>query len=149
MADPREAVNHVGIGYVADTYPHDSTIVYDATLAGGAATTMVGKAVTLAANNQIALTADGNMVLGKLIKVEPNGFAVVQIGGQMTLPGGNGATLTAGKKIVGALGASSAKGYIREVATATAAELGVCRGYTIDSSTATDTVVFLEAVGND
>lgn len=147
MADPREAVNHVGIGYVAETYPHDDTIVYDSTVAGGAA--QVGLAVTLESNNSISLVGDGEMVLGKLVKVEPNGFAVVQVGGQMTLPGGSGATLTAGKKIVGDLGAASAEGYIREVATATAAELGVCRGYVIDSSTATATVVFLEGLGND
>lgn len=147
MADPRNAVSHVGIGYVADTYPHDDTIVYDATEVGGSE--QVGLAVTLESNNSISLVGDGEMVLGKLVKVEPGGFAVVQVGGQMTLPAGAGATLTAGKKIVGDLGAASAEGYIREVATATAAELGVCRGYVIDSSTATDTVVFLEGLGND
>lgn len=139
MADPRAAVNHEGIGYKAETYPYDDTIVYDATKVGGAA--QVGLAVTLESSNSISLVGDGEQVEGKLIKVEPD-FCVVQYAGNMTLAAGTGAALTAGKKIVGAL-LSSAEGYIREVATGTAAELGRARGEIIDNGTTTAVVVRL------
>lgn len=140
MADPRNAVSFDGIGERRETYLIDGvTITYDATKANGSA--QVGLAVTESAAGTAALTADGNGVLGKLIKVEADGKAVVQTDGYMTLPGGNGASLTRMKKIVGALGPSSAKGYIREVNTATAAELGVADGKIIDAGTPSATVV--------
>jgi len=81
-------------------------------------------------------------VLGKLIKVESDGFCVVQTEGYMTLPGGTSATLTAGSKIVGDL-LVSAEGYIRVVATGTAAELGVARGIIVDATTTTAVLVKL------
>lgn len=140
MADPRNAVSFDGIDERRDTYLIDnSTIAYDATKVNGSA--QVGLAVTESAAGIVALTADGNGVLGKLIKVTPDNKAVVQTHGYMTLPGGNGASLTRMKKIVGALGAASARGYIREVATATAAELGVADGKIIDATTTTAVVV--------
>lgn len=143
MADPRDAVSLIGIGYEAETFLIDnSTITYSATVAGGSAS--VGLAVTFSAADTVKLAADGNAVVGKLIKVEADNKAVVQTGGYLTLPGGNGASLTRGKKIVGALNASSASGYIREVATATAAELGVCRGMITNAGTTTAVVVRLE-----
>lgn len=131
MADPREAVSHIGIIYKAETFPHDATIVYDSTLAGGAA--QVGLAVTLESDNVISLVGDGEQVEGKLIKVEPGGFCVVQNGGNMELPAGTAAGLTAGEAIVGDL-LVAAEGYIREVATATAAELGHARGTILDAT---------------
>jgi hypothetical protein len=142
MADARNAVDFTGIGYKAQTFLIDnSTIVYSATAVNGSAS--VGLAVTLSADATVALTADGNAVVGKLIKVESDNKAVVQTAGYVTLPGGVSAVLTRGKKIVGALGAASAKGYIREVATATAAELGVQTGTIISNGTATAVVVKL------
>jgi hypothetical protein len=142
MADARNAVDFTGIGYKAQTFLIDnSTIVYSATAVGGSVS--VGLAVTLSADATVALTADGNGVLGKLIKVESDNKAVVQTAGYVTLPGGVSAVLTRGKKIVGALGAASAKGYIREVATAVAAELGVQTGTIISNGTATAVVIKL------
>jgi hypothetical protein len=136
MANPRNIVDFTDIDVVNVTYPIDnSTIIYDATKANGSA--QVGLAVTFSADRTVALTADGNRVVGKLIKVEGDNKAVVQVEGYVQLPGGASASLTVGKAIVGALGASSAKGYIREVATATAAELGVCRGEIVDNDTTT------------
>jgi len=140
MADPRAAANKVGIGYKAETFAHDSTIVYSATVANGSAS--VGLAVSLESDETVTLAGDGENVLGKLIKVESDGFCVVQTEGYMTLPGGTGASLTAGSKIVGDL-LSSAEGYIRVVATGTAAELGVARGIIIDATTTTAVVVKL------
>jgi hypothetical protein len=139
MADPRAAVSHEGIGYEAETFPHDNTIVYDADEANGSA--QVGLAVTMEGSETVSLVGDGENVLGKLINVDSDGFCVVQTKGNMTLPGGSGATLTEGSKIVGDLGAASAEGYIRIAASGTATELVVARGIILDSSDATAVVV--------
>lgn len=145
MPDPRNAVDFQGIGILTTTYKIDnSTITYDATKANGAATTMIGKAVKLSAAGTVALAADGDAIEGKLLLVESDNKCTVQVGGYCDLPGGNGASLTLGKKIVGALNASSAAGYIREVATGTAAELGRCRGRIIDAGTTTAVMVSLD-----
>ncbi len=142
MADPRDDIRFDEIDAVNVTYDiDDSTITFDETEANGSA--QVGLAVTLSGAKTVALADDGDEIEGKLIKVEPDGKCVVQVGGYMTLPGGDGATLTEGKKIVGDQGAGAALGYIREVATATAAELGVARGRIIDADVATSVVVAL------
>lgn len=137
MADPRNTVAFDGIGYSAQTFLiDDSTITYSATAANGSAS--VGLAVTLSTHATVALAADGEFILGKLISVDSDDKAVVQTGGFMTLPGGTSATLTPGLKIVGDL-LVSAKGYIRVVAT----EDTVSRGFIVDSSTTTAVVVKL------
>lgn len=142
MADPRNTVAFEGINAEYVTFLIDnSTITYSATATNGSAS--VGLAVGFSTHKTIELVGDGEEVVGKLVSVESDGKAVVQTGGYMTLPGGTSATLTPGKKIVGDLGASSAEGYIREVATATAAELGVARGMIVDAGTASATVVRL------
>ena len=143
MADPRAAVNHLTGPHPHElhTYVHDATIVYSATVEDGSS--QVGLAVSIESDNVVTLAGDGENVLGKLLKVESDGFCVVQTDGYMTLPGGNSATLTAGENIVGALNASSAEGYIRAVATATAAELGHGRGMIVDASTTTAVIVKL------
>ncbi|MHC4088675.1 MAG: hypothetical protein ACYSVY_00075 [Planctomycetota bacterium] len=142
MADPRLTAGWDGIGAVYATCKVDaSTITYSATSAGGSAS--VGLAVTWSANAKVIETvADGEFVLGKLIKVEADGIATVQIAGHMTLPAGTTATLTLGKAIVGDL-LVAAEGYIREVATATAAELGVQRGFIVDPAVTTAVEVYL------
>lgn len=142
MADPRNAVSFEGINEERVTFLIDnSTITYSATAANGSA--QVGLAVALSAASTIELAGDGEEVVGKLLSVEADNKAVVQTGGFMTLPAGTGASLTVGKKIVGDLGADSAEGYIREVATGTAAELGVARGMIINAGTTTAVVVRL------
>jgi len=138
----RTNVSNIGVGGVYRTYKIDnSTITYDASKAGGSA--QVGLAVTFSADKTVALAADGEAVIGKLILVESDDKANVMTHGTMTLPGGNGATLTLGATIVGALNASSAKGYIRSTASGTAAELVKGRGYIEDNDTATAVVVTL------
>lgn len=104
----------------------------------------MGLAATWSANDTVALTQDGNYVAGKIESVESDGFATLIVGGFVTLPGGDGATLTRGKKIVGALRTGSLRGGIREVATATAAELGVQRGAIVNNADATAVVVDLD-----
>jgi hypothetical protein len=143
MADPRlsasiEGVNAVYASFIAD----GSTVVYSATEIGGSA--QVGLAVTLVAGseNTIQTVADAELVLGKLIKVEADGVATVQIAGGMTLPGGTSATLTPGKKIVGDL-LVSAEGYIRMQADATLGEVAVGRGIIVSDDPTTAVEVYL------
>lgn len=135
----RTDVSNIDVGGVYRTYKIDnSTITYDVTKAGGS--TQVGLAVTLSADDTVALAADGNGILGKLILVEGDGKCNVMTEGTMTLPGGNGATLTLMGTIVGALNASAGKGYIRSAASGTAAELVLARGR-IENNDTTDAVV--------
>jgi hypothetical protein len=138
-----------GIDGVYVTYKTDnSTIVHDATKNNGSVS--VGLAVKISTHKTVALAEDGNQVEGKLIQVEPDNKGVVQVGGYCKLPGGDGATLTPGNPFVGALGAASAKGYIRMAAAtagayaqATATDIRNARGAIVDSTTASATVVRL------
>lgn len=142
MADPRKDVSFEGIGAVRATFAIDnSTITYSASSANGSA--QVGKAVTLSADGTVALAGDGEAVVGKLENVDKDNFAVVQVGGFVTLPGGTGATLTRGVSIIGDLGPSSAKGYIRITDSATAAELVKGRGRIIENGDTAAVVVQL------
>lgn len=143
MADPRAAVSLEGVGYEAETFAHDNTIVYSATQLNGSA--QVGLAVTREGSQTVSLVGDGENVAGKLIKVESDGFCVVQTGGHVTLPGGEGATLTEGRPIVGDLGVGAVEGYIRIAASGTAAELLVARGTIDNSLDPTAVVVRLES----
>ena len=141
MTNPRVVTFTDGMFSDDATFSIDnSTITYSATATGGSA--QVGLAVHLSAAKTVQLAADGEEVTGKLIKVSADNVATVQVKGVMTLPAGTGASLTLGKKIVGAV-LVAAEGYIREVATGTAAELGVCRGFIVDAGTTTAVVVWL------
>jgi hypothetical protein len=149
MADPRAlfAAEGVGAEYISPKF--DSTIVYDSTKSGGSAS--VGLGVTMVADKQVGLTQDGDVVVGKLIRVQSDGFCTVQIHGGMTLPAGNGATVTFNSRIVGALGAASAKGFIRNIAAttgayvqATATETQKARGIILDAATSTAVLVYLD-----
>lgn len=133
MADPRDATSRVGTNPSIKTFAIDGvTIVYSATAARGSA--VVDRAVSLSAAGTVQLTDDADEVIGKLLHVEPDGFCAVQVGGVMTLPGGDAATLTLGTKIVGDLGAAAARGHIRSAASAVAAELLVARGQILDAA---------------
>ena len=143
MTNPRTIVEFEGIHDEEDfaTFPIDgTTITYDATQPNGSA--QVDLAVNLTTSDTLQLVGDAEFVLGKLIKVEADGMAVVQHGGFMTLPGGTSATLTRGSGIVGDL-LVSAKGYIRSAASGTAAELLLMNGKIIDPSVTTAVVVKL------
>lgn len=142
MANPRLKYALEGVGCTDFTLKSDgSTIVYDKTKANGSAS--VGLAVTLSAAFTAALAADGDAIIGRLEQVESDGTCRIRKG-FVELPGGASASLTLGKKIVGALGAVSAKGYIREVNTATAAELGKMNGQIIDASVTTAVIVKID-----
>lgn len=117
MGDPRVAnTNRIGTGQDARTYKADGTdIVFDATQPGGSA--VVGRAVMLSGNGIIRLTGAGSPVMGKLAKVEWDGYCTVIDEGVVTLPKGDG-TIAVGQKIVGDT-LSAARGYIRGTAATT------------------------------
>lgn len=141
MTDPRLDTQFLDIGAEFVTFKIDnSTITYSATEDNGSA--QVGLAVGFSAAETVELVGDGEEVVGKLISVTKDNYCTVQVAGFMTLPGGTSASLTVGKKIVGDL-LVAAEGYIREVATGTAAELGVARGMIVDAGTTTAVVVRL------
>ncbi len=148
MTDPRTVVRHDGNHARYETFRIDGTeITFSATAAGGSA--QVGLAVALGSDDTVDLAGDGEAVLGKLIAVESDGFCTVQIGGFCTLPGGNAATLTLGRKVVGALNAASAKGYVKVFAAGgsyTAAEVALAaatRGLIINNDVTTAVIVDL------
>jgi hypothetical protein len=121
----RKQNDYTDINYDAITMKIDAvTITYDVTQVRGASAAMIGKAVgPAAAADTVELVSDGEAVLGTLIEVFADGFCTVQHRGFTPLPAGQAATVTVGTQIVGALGAASAKGYIRSANSATAAEL--------------------------
>lgn len=139
MADPRDTISYEGIDYGAETYDNDATIVYAAAEPGGSVS--VGLAVKVTAAKECGLATDGAAILGKLIQVEADGKCTVQTRGYTTLPAGNAAAVTVGKRFVGALGAASAKGYIREATTGD--EIAAGDNQIVDPTTTTAVVVRL------
>jgi hypothetical protein len=138
MADPRATLDWRGQNAEFLTFTVDaSTITYSATVANGSSQVGLAVTFTTAGDGTIKLTEDGEFVLGKLIGVQSDGTATVQIGGAMKLPPGAGATITEGAAIVGDLD-TAAKGYIRAAASGTAAELILCRGFIIEDAADSD-----------
>lgn len=119
----RNQVGYDDIGYDGITQKIDgTTITYDVTKANGIGVAAgTGLAVTFTADDTVGLCADGDAVIGKLLKVDSDGFCTVMTDGFTTLPS-NG-TITRGTKAVGALSGGGARGYIRSANSATAAEL--------------------------
>lgn len=101
----------------------NSTIVFSATSLNGLLPAALGKAVTYSAttDDTVRLAADGDAVVGKLLKCESDGACTVQIAGYTNLPPGTAAVNTRGRRQVGAL-LVAAPGYIRDANSATAAE---------------------------
>ena len=153
MSDPRKTLQYEGLRDTGGvTFAIDGvTITYSATAEGGSAG--YGLAVKLSADKTMALVADGDPILGKLGQVYKDGYCTVYEtpGSYVTLPAGDGATVTAGSRIVGALGAAGAKGYIRNVAATGAAyaeaaadDTQAGRHTIVDASTTTAVVVRLD-----
>lgn len=117
MPNPRRKVDFTGIEQERVTYRIDgATITFDPAADYGSP--LVGRAVELSADETVALANDNGPVHGRLELVEADGMCVVTTDGYVTLPGGQGATLTPGRPIVGALGAAGARGHIKQVAPA-------------------------------
>ena len=156
MANPRNTVKFDGIEEAFVTMLADGTdIAYSASQPNGSA--VVGRAVTLVGSTSdktVRLAGDGDVIYGKLIKVEGDGKCVIQKRGYCTFPGGDSATLTLGTKIVGDLNASSARGFVQtlsETVSASPSQAEVqnvlkaakTRGIIIDNDDTTAVVVDL------
>lgn len=98
---------------VTTTYQGDGdTIKYDATKPNRS--DAVGKAYKLNADGKGELVDDGEEFDGVVTEVEDNHkFTGAYMFGGLRLPLGNGATVARGDRLVGALGAGSAKGHIK------------------------------------
>lgn len=140
MTNYRDDISYEGSSYFVPMESDGVTILYDATKQGNSAA--YGLACTISANGTVALAGDGDPVFGKVGLVEADGKVAVEKG-IVTLPGGASATLTAGKPIIGDLGASSAKGYIQNAVTTATTDVAVGRGEILDASTTTAVVVSL------
>ena len=93
------------------------TITYDKNAENRSAA--VGKAFKVNADGKAELVADGDEIVGKVLAVdEDNVITGAYICGGLRLPLGNSATVARGNKLVGALGADSAKGFVKAVAAA-------------------------------
>ena len=114
---------------VTTTFQGDGdTIQYDITKPNRSEA--VGKAFKINDDGKGELVGDGDEINGKVIAVDDDHkFTAAYMFGGLTLPLGNGATVTRGDKVVGALGASNAKGHVK---AATAPEA-------LDAIVATDT----------
>lgn len=133
MADPRRTLEQDGTNIRTQNFTADAvTVVYASGSTSGA--TAVGLAMALTTAGKVETAGDGEEVVGKLLRVEPDNVAVVQIGGVMTLPAGTGATLTYGAPVVGRLGTSGAEGYIGAAVATTAAEANIARGQIVAAS---------------
>jgi hypothetical protein len=132
VANPRKTIDYRDIGAPSKLLPFtgDLDITFDRTLPGGSA--QIGLCVKVSASKTVALVGDGEGIAGTIDHVEPDGTVVVHLGPVISVPGGTGATLTPGSRIVGDLGPSNAKGYARSVAAATLAEVAVARGEILD-----------------
>jgi len=143
MPAGRSQVAYDDIGYDAITLKADGvSILYDATQPNGIAAAVTGRACTLSAADTVALAADAEAVIGKLIKLESTGgvvWATVQNKGMATFGAGTAAATTPGTKIVGAL-LVAAKGYVR---SAVAAESPKQHGQIINAAVSTAVVVDL------
>ena len=98
---------------VTTTFQGDGdTIKYDITKPNRS--DAVGKAFKLNDEGIGELVEDGDEIDGKVISVDDDHkFTGAYMFGGLTLPLGDGETVTRGDKLVGALGASSAKGHVK------------------------------------
>ncbi|MDE0398877.1 MAG: hypothetical protein OXL96_13865 [Candidatus Poribacteria bacterium] len=101
---------------VTTTFQGDGdTIKYDKTKDNRS--DAVGKAFKINSDGKGELVGDGDEIDGKVIAVDDDHkFTAAYIFGGLQLPLGNNATVKRGDKVVGALGAGSAKGHVKAVA---------------------------------
>ena len=107
---------------VTTTFQGDGdTIKYDITKPNRS--DAVGKAFKINADGKGELVDDGDEIDGKVIAVDDDDkFTAAYMFGGLRLPLGTGATVARGDKVVGALGASSAKGHVKGAPTIDATE---------------------------
>lgn len=83
--------------------------------------TAVGKMFKINTDGKAELVSDGDEILGIVLAVDSDDMMTgAHIFAGLRLPIGKNATIARGDKIVGAVGASNAKGYVRSTTPATA-----------------------------
>lgn len=104
---------------VTTTFQGDGeTIKYDITKPGRS--DAVGKAFRINADGKGELVIDGQEIDGKVLEVDDdNKFTGAYMFGGLTLPIGDEQTITRGDRLVGALGPSNAKGYVKAAGSIT------------------------------
>ena len=104
---------------VTTTFQGDgTTIKYDITKPNRS--DAVGKAFKINSDGKGELVSAGDEIDGKVISVDDDDkFTGAYMFGGLRLPLGNNATVARGDKIVGALGAGSAKGHVTAATTPT------------------------------
>ena len=134
MADPRDAIAPNDVDLEFDFFKIDnSTITYSATADYGSTQAGQNLAVTLSADNTVALADDAEAIKGRLEEVMSDNYCrVATRGKKMRFKGGDSATLTRGKGIVGDQGPAAALGYVRVVNGAVQAEVENARGMILD-----------------
>ena len=123
------------------------TITYDKNVENRS--TAVGKAFKINAAGKAELVADGDEIVGKVLAVDDdNVMTGAYICGGLRLPIGDSQTVERGTRIVGALGADDAKGYIKTepVVPAAAAELATDATEDHTDSTLTDNATIATAI---
>jgi len=144
MANPRKVIVHDDIGFRGLTFLIDgSTIVWSATAKNGSASAGLAVALVAGTTMTVELVTTNQSVLGRLDNVAQDGSCTVQIEGQCYLPQATGGDVVRGGKCVGGLGPSSARGYIKEPDTTSAASALPARHLVLDDTTATAISVFL------
>lgn len=105
---------------VTTTFQGDGeTIKYDITKPGRS--DAVGKAFRINADGKGVLVADGEAIDGKVLEVDDDHkFTGAYLFGGLLLPIGDKQTVTRGDTLVGALGPSNAKGYVKAAGSITA-----------------------------
>ena len=120
----------------------DGAIPYNSSEKNGSASAGERLAVSLNANMEVSLCGDGDAIVGRLEKVDPQSMATVVVHAiRLRYKGGDGATLTRGGGIVGDLGDSDVRGYVRSPA-ATVAESIKSKGTIIDSDGTNPVLMF-------
>lgn len=90
------------------------TIAYDKSAENRS--TAVGKAFTINTEGKAVLVSDGDEIIGKVLAVDDdNVMTGAYICAGLRLPLGDGQKVVRGDRLVGALGANSAKGYVKAV----------------------------------
>jgi hypothetical protein len=143
MANPRQKIAFDQIQPDRTSYMADKvTIVPDKTLTGGCA--QVGKAVTLVAGGGpgvVALTQDGNFVVGTIESCDPDGVLTILTGDYVQVPAA--AAMSVGQRMVGALNTGN-RGYVRAVVPATLADVAQARGVVVDATDPLNPWVFTD-----
>jgi hypothetical protein len=137
MSNPRVAPEFSGIRQLRATYIVDDVLLaFSKTATGG--NQYAGRAVKVSGHRKVALAADNDRVHGRVEAVEPDGRCVVTVRGYVTFPGGNSATLTEGRPVLGALDGSSVAGCVKTGTTA-----GTANGEIIDNTDTANVIVLL------